>query len=155
MLSKNRAASWTALGWRVCTGGMRLIITVLAAGALAGCGGAAAEAPAISDDNAQDTARTKLEQCLREAGVQPPIKRTDPGLRAALDGPCADDAKAAFGSTNPTEDPAAQDALTKFRACLRGEGLEPDGPGSLDRSDPKVQAAIDACRDELPENLRR
>ena len=57
------------------------------------------------------------------------------------------------GSTRLWEE--APDAMASALASVRAEGLEPDGPGSLDRGDPQVQAAIDGCRDELPENLRR
>jgi hypothetical protein len=77
---------------------------------------------------------------------------------------CGTPPQGAFGGFNRSNDPAFQDAALKFAQCMRDHGVDvPDpnfnstngppagGPfGSLDRNDPKVSAAFDACRSILP-----
>lgn len=127
--------------------------------ALAACGGGEpAPTPAASEaENAQETARTKLMRCIRDQGIAEPAKAMSGAdrekLEEALDGPCKAYASEAFGGTDPRKDPEFQDALTRVQACLRDEGID-QKLSELDREDPKVRAALDACRDELPENLR-
>jgi hypothetical protein len=127
--------------------------------ALAGCGGGEqpAAAPAESEETARNTARTKLLQCLRDQGIEQPGQalnsRDEEKVQEALDGPCKEHVADAFGGTDPRKDPEFQDALTRFQACMRDEGIEWE-PGQLDRTDPKIQSAMEQCRDELPDNLR-
>lgn len=138
---------------------MRLITTAACALLLAAAGCGASEQPATtsSEETERDTARTKLLQCLREQGVEQPAQalsgRQQEQLDEALAGPCKGYTQDAFGGTDPRKDPAFQDALARFGACMRDEGVEFE-PGKVDREDPRVQEAMQACRDELPDNLR-
>jgi hypothetical protein len=148
--------------------------------ALAACGGSSGSSTTTSTSggssassgtaNAQDAARVKLAQCVREQGIDlPDTARTgdafaqlSPAERqraeAALRGPCKKYASKAFGDTDP-QSPEFLDALTKYTVCLRKNGVDvPDpDPGapraglmSLDQSDPTVAAAMSACEDERP-----
>jgi hypothetical protein len=77
---------------------------------------------------------------------------------------CGNPPQGAGGGFNRRNDPAFQDAALKFAQCMRDHGVDvPDpnfnstngppagGPfGGLDRNDPKVSAAFDACRSILP-----
>jgi hypothetical protein len=120
--------------------------------------------------NAQDAARVKLLQCVREQGVDVPDSVLDTGAlaqlssaerrraEAALRGPCKKYASKAFGDTDP-QSPEFLDALTKYTVCLRKNGAnvpdpDPNAPRaglmSLDQSDPTVAAAMAACQDKRP-----
>jgi hypothetical protein len=145
---------------------------------LAACGGGTDSAASAADADAKaEAARVRLEQCLRENGLE--IKSSDGGRRTFVRG---NDAKArnamqkcrkyqqeAFGSITPQQRQAFQDAFTKFAACMRQHGVDlPDpksggGPGGgpqvrrgpvggarVDKASPKVQAATKACEDKLP-----
>jgi hypothetical protein len=150
--------------------------------ALGACGGgdpAAAEADAAAKTEA---ARVRLEQCLRENGLD--IKSSDGGrrtffrsndakVRTAMQ-KCAKFRQAAFDSITPQQRQEFEDAATKFAACMREHGVDlPDpvrgggGPGSgprvqrgtgagaggrIDRASPRTQAALKACQDKLPRN---
>lgn len=125
------------------------ILPALLAAAVAACGSDAASAPGNDQDNQQDTARAKLMQCLRDQGIEGKPRDADPEkLQAALEGPCAKYAGGAFGTTDPN-DPELQDQLTKLKACLREQGI--DTSPQIDRSDPKFDDALDACRDQVPQ----
>ena len=138
---------------------MRLITTAACALLLAAAGCGASEKPATtgSEETERDTARTKLLRCLREQGVEKPAQalsgREREKLDEALEGPCKAFTQDAFGGTDPRKDPEFQDALARFQACMRDEGVEFE-PGKVDRADPRVQEAMEVCRDELPDNLR-
>jgi hypothetical protein len=146
---------------------------------LAACGGGDPAASAADADAKAEAARVRLEQCLRENGLE--IKSSDGGRRTFVR---ANDAKAraamqkcrkyqqaAFGSITPEQRQAFQDAFTKFAACMRQHGVDlPDpvsgggpgagpqlrrGPGAggaarVDKASPTVQAAQKACQDKLP-----
>lgn len=156
----------------------RRALTLLAAAglsavALGACGGGADAAPTgASDANDRDTARLKLTQCLRENGVDVP-DGPGPGAgggqfsdadrekrRAAIDGPCKKLREAAVGEISAADRQEFQDAFAKFAQCMRDHGVEvPDigaggppraGLRGLDRDDPKVQAAREACQSTLP-----
>ena len=120
---------------------------------------------AATSENAQDTARAKLLQCLKDQGIddlpgaggeRPQggglMDRTD--VQDALRGPCKEESEA-MGTGFSAEDRAAlDDARVKLTACLREQGIDvPDstsggGQGlGLDRDDPQLQAAFEACRD--------
>jgi hypothetical protein len=86
---------------------------------------------------------------------------------------CGQPPQGAFGGFNRQNSQEFQDAALKFAKCMRSKGIDvpdPDfsgtdtpgagGPnangrrglfGSLDRNDPKVQQAFDACRSNLPQ----
>ena len=146
--------------------------------ALAACGGADPSASAADADAKAEKARLRLEQCLRENGLD--IQTSGGGRRTIVR---ADDAKArmamqkcrkyqqaAFGSITPEQRQEFRDAFAKFAACMRQHGVEvPDpttaggpgpapavrrgqaGPGArIDRASPKTQAAMTACEDKLP-----
>jgi hypothetical protein len=149
--------------------------------ALAACGSGDAATSAADADAKAETARVRLEQCLRENGLDVKssaggrrtfIRANDAKARAAMQ-KCAKYRRAAFGSITPEQRQAFQDAFTKFAACMRQHGVElPDpvaggGPGGapqarrgagagggprLDKASPKVQAANTACQDKLPKN---
>ena len=144
----------------------------------AGCGGSSSNASG-SSASAQDTARIKLTQCLRDHGLNVPdnpgqgggggagLRNADPAkLRTAMQA-CQKYQQAAFGNISPAQRQEFRDAFTKFAACMRQHGVNvPDpgtgtgGPGAgaggggirnrLDQNDPKVKAAMTACRSNLP-----
>ena len=147
---------------------------------LSACGSADDSATAADADAKAEKARLRLEQCLRENGVD--IKTSDGGRRTevrvtpkdrtAMD-KCRKYQQAAFGSITPEQRQEFQDAATKFAACMREHGVDmPDpviggGPGArgggpqtrrspggsgtrIDRDSPQTQAAMKACEDKLP-----
>lgn len=160
------------------------VCALLVAGALtvpfAACGGsddASGSSDAATEesreDNAQDTARTKLEQCLRDQGLEIPAGRSSGSggrqqlseadreqLREAMDGPCAKHRDEAFSTAGVSEDRQEfEDAAVKFQACMRDEGIDvPDQPGAsaggaqIDPNDPDVQAAMEKCQEFRPGN---
>jgi hypothetical protein len=165
----------------------RLVRCVAVAGllaasvAVAGCGSASSSAGAAgsatsSADNAQSTARLKLDQCLRQQGVNVPDNPGGGGaggraalsesdrqkLQTAIQGPCKQYQSAAFGNVTDAQRQEFRDALVKFAACMRTHGVDvpdppangtggpPAGANRLDQSDPKVKAATTACQDLRP-----
>jgi hypothetical protein len=146
---------------------------------LAACGGSSEKSSTAASSggsassgtsNAQDAARVKLLQCVREQGVDVPDSVLDTGALAqlssaerqradaALQRPCKKYASKAFGDTDP-QSPEFLDALTKYTVCLRKNGADvpdpdPNAPRaglmSLDQSDPTVAAAMAACQDKRP-----
>lgn len=162
---------------------MRSIFLALVAStaALASCGGsdtttAATPSPessgsaSPSTENEQDAASVKLNQCLREQGVDVPDTAGHGGfaqlspadrreLEAALQGPCREYQSGAFGDTADPQTQEFLDALTRFTSCMRKQGVDVPDPKasepfavlhSLDQSDPRVAAAASACQDKLP-----
>lgn len=150
-------------------------LTVLAAAclsalALAACGSSSGDAGAsgtTADD--RDTARLKLQECLRKQGVELPrpgsggSRPSSVDLRKvqeALQGPCKSVAQGAFGTRTPEQRQEFQDRMAKFSSCMRKHGVEipaftpgqgpPVAARRIDRDDPKVRAAMDACRSVLP-----
>lgn len=87
---------------------------------------------------------------------------------------CAKYRTAAFGNITPQQRQEFQDAFVKFAACMRQHGVDvptPNlgasgggpggGPGGgglrrrlFDRNDPQVKAALQACRNNLPNRGR-
>ncbi|GAA0965461.1 hypothetical protein GCM10009555_005020 [Acrocarpospora macrocephala] len=143
-------------------------------GLLAGCGqspantgvaslkdgatpGASASASASADPRA-------FAQCMRDNGVDMPdpgpdgtfgeLPKTTGNVEKALQA-CRSLAPA--GDIDPT-DPEVQEALRQFAGCMRANGVDMPDPDpasgriameGLNRSDPKVLKAFDACRDKL------
>jgi hypothetical protein len=167
---------------------IRSIRVLLLVGALAlapaavGCGDSddsgGTSDPASSQsqqDNAQDTARTKLNQCLRDNGVEPPSQGGQGGglgqlseaeqqkFQEAIEGPCADFRDDVIGDVSPEQQQEFQDAAGKFRDCMRDEGIDlgtgtpgaggggGGGLSQLDTDDPQVQEAMEKCQDLLPQ----
>jgi hypothetical protein len=145
---------------------------------LAACGSASTStSSSASSADARDTARVKLQQCLREQGVDVPdnpggggavtrLSATDrTKLQQALQGTCKQYANGAFGQISDDQRQEFQDAFTKFSACMRKQGIDvptpqlgsgggPPAGGGFDRSDPKVQAAAKSCQSLLPQGGR-
>jgi hypothetical protein len=127
--------------------------------------------------NDQDAARVRLQECLREQGIdlpeggpgqgggggggQPDIDRDE--LQQAMEA-CDEFRDDAFGDITEEDRQEMQDAFAKFSQCMRDEGIDvpdvepgggsgpPGGGGNqFDMDDPDVQAAIEQCQDELPQ----
>lgn len=168
MLTDTRALTKRLIG---------VIALAVSALALSACGGAdatpAGASGVSSDSNDRDTARLKLTECMRENGVDVPDDAGGgPGgaglsdadrekARAAIEGPCKELREAARGNISEADRQEFRDAFAKFAQCMRDEGIDlpditpgsgpPAGLRSLDRDDPKVQAAQEKCQSELPE----
>ncbi len=158
-------------------GAILLTLAGVAVG-LTACGSGEDPASAADADAKAEKARLRLEQCLRENGVD--IKTSDGGRRRVVRATPKDEQamqkcrkyqQEAFGSITPQQRQEFQDAATKFAACMREHGVDmPDpvigggggpgggaqarrsqGPGTrIDRDSPKTQAAMKACEDKLP-----
>jgi hypothetical protein len=150
-----------------------LALPLAACGGSSGSGGGGDASAAATDDNDRDTAQLKLQQCLRDNGVEGPrAGGGDSGpvtpseaeierLREALDGPCREQARAAFGSVSEEDRAAFEDARVRMTACLEEHGIDMPEPQPgrpmlmrLDPDDEELRAAMEACREELPEELR-
>ena len=164
---------------------MRFLVSLLAVAActlaVAACGETdsagsdGSTAGASSSSNEQDAARVRLQECLRDQGIdvpdggpggggggdgQPPeIDRDE--LQKAMEA-CAEFRDDAFGDITEEDRQEIQDAFAKFSQCMRDEGIDvpelqpggggpPGGGDQLDMDDPDVQAALEQCRDELPQ----
>jgi hypothetical protein len=155
-----------------------LALVALACG-VAACGssGTTATQAGASTGGSNDQGRVQLAACLRKNGVNVP----DPGaggggpgafggnvdrtkVRQLLQGACKKYAQNAFGNVTAADRQQFRQRLVKFASCLRSKGLnvaDPSpsgGPGQgggflrqLNRSDPKVQAALTACQSQLPQ----
>lgn len=151
-------------------GAAALLAAGLSALALGACGGSGAAESASATDNERETARLKLEQCLRENGVELPARpgagggavRVDRAkVEKAIEGPCKNEQQAAVGTISEKDRQEFEDAVAKFSQCMRDNGVDvPDvvmgGPGPsttrsrVDRDDPKVRAAQEKCQSKLP-----
>ncbi|MBJ7471296.1 MAG: hypothetical protein JHD16_08330 [Solirubrobacteraceae bacterium] len=155
----------------------RLLLPFVAAMtvALAGCGGSGGDASTTPAGDESDSARVKLQQCLRDNGVDIPdnagqggggAPRSDIDMEAvqeAMNGPCKELQSEAFGDVSSADREEFQDAFQQFAQCMRDEGIDiPEvtpgegggpggGAGAIDRDDPEVQAAMESCQDELPQ----
>jgi hypothetical protein len=153
-------------------------LPVLAALGLAACGGSANSAASAADAQAKaETARIRLQQCLRENGLAVPDNpgtggtplRIDRSKAQAAMQKCRKYQQAAFGTITPAQRQEFRDAFTKFSACMRQHGVDVPEPGSgprtstgprgggvrrLDSAGPKEQAAMKACQDKLPQGGR-
>lgn len=149
-------------------------VLVIAMFALAACGSSSSP-NSSSDANARDTARLKLQKCLRDNGVNLPTPGQNGGgggfqvdrqkIQKAMQGPCKKFQTAAFGNITPQQRQEFQDAFVKFSACMRKEGIDIPTPnfGSggprvqrfrFNRNSPKFQAAMTKCRSTLPNGGR-
>lgn len=161
--------------------GRRTAALLLCAGSLtlAACGSSdeegsgsstsGAAAGASSDANDRDTARVRLQECLREQGIDlpdtlgsggaPPADLDRDAIQEALQGPCEDVAQGAFGDISEEDQQEFQDQFQEFRQCMEKEGVEvPDfqpgqGPppaGDFDPDDPDVREAMEQCQGSAP-----
>lgn len=156
---------------------LALAAGLLAALALAACGSSSdGTASAGNAANDRDTARLKLQDCLRTHGVDlptpgggglrgnPPSAATRAKMQAALRGPCKGLAQGAFGNVTAEQRQEFQDAFAKFASCMRSKGVEvpsftpgqgpPAGGARIDPNDPKVRSAMQTCRSNLPQGGR-
>lgn len=161
-----------------------LVLTAAAAAlALSACGTATSStsapgAAAGDGGDDRDTARLRFRQCMRDEGIDVPDQRgggpqgppsgvDGEKLRAAREA-CAKLREQARGDLTDEQRQEFRDAFAKFASCMRREGVDiptPSGAGpgggarrglrQLDRESPKVRAALEACRDELPRRGRR
>ena len=147
----------------------------LCAASLAACGGSEAEsssgAPSSSSSEGsgdEDAGRVRLQQCLRENGVDVPDNPGQGGggasidrdkLQEALEGPCKEFRSEGFGNISEEDRQEMQDRFQEFSQCMRDEGVEvpditagggpPGGGEQLDQDDPDVQAAMEKCQGEF------
>jgi hypothetical protein len=144
------------------------VLPAIVAIALAGCrsddSASTAATSKAAEENAQDTAQTKLRQCLADHGVDVSpgsgvAKLSDADREKAVDlmkGACKKYRQQAFSSAG-IDSQEFQDARVKFRACLADKGVDvPEGQGGLqklDTDDPRIKAAVDACQRVLPKGL--
>jgi hypothetical protein len=154
----------------------RLLAIASCSLALTACGGdepngeTSGAAGTEASSNEQDAARVRLQECLRENGVDLPDRQPGEGggglgdvdrdaLEEAMEA-CEEHRDEAFGNLEGDRQ-EIEDAFAKFSQCMRGEGIDmPDvsfgegGPPAgeqLDRDDPDVQAALEKCQDEMPQ----
>lgn len=147
-----------------------LAAACLSAAALAACGSSGdGSSPANASANDRDTARLKLQECLRKQGVdlprpgaggQRPSTAQMQKLRTALQGPCKSLAQGAFGNMTAEQRQEFQDRMAKFSSCMRRHGVDiptftpgqgpPVGVRRINRDDPKVKAAMEACQSVAP-----
>jgi hypothetical protein len=149
-------------------------VLMLSAVALGACGGASgsgeATAAGQSSSDKQESARLKLQACLRDHGVdlpgnpreggQPPSQADLQKLQEAVAGPCKRYRNDAFGDFSEQDRAELEDRLVKFASCMRRHGVDVPDPSErpqvvrIDRDDPKVQKAAKACRALLPQGGR-
>lgn len=153
-----------------------LLSLAVAAVLASGCGGADSEAKSGSNSaNDRDAAQVKFRSCMRKNGVDVPDSPGQGGAgagrddidRAALEKAqkaCQKYQKEAFGDVSPDQQEDFQDAFAKFSSCMREHDVDVPDPGTgggggppaggnnqIDQDDPKVQAAMKACQDKLPQ----
>lgn len=155
-----------------------MIVAVLAAGCGGSDSAASSESESGSSSNGsssndRDAGQVKFRSCMRENGVDIP---DDPGqgggaARQDIDQTtlekaqkaCSKYQQEAFGDVSPENQEEFSDSFAKFASCMRehdvdvadpgtgGGGAPGGGAAQLDQDDPKVQAATEACQDELPQ----
>jgi len=151
------------------------LLAGLSALALGACGGSDSGVNGASaSENDRETARLKLNQCLRDNGIDLPDNPGQAGsgpqqvqvdrdkVRQAMEGPCKKLQQAAFGNPTAEERQERDDAFQKFAQCMRDNGVDlpdiPTGGGGgptrgtvrIDRDDPDVRAAQEKCQDLMP-----
>jgi len=150
---------------------LALVVPMLGLGA---CGGSDSDSEATAGESEQDRGQVRLQECLREQGLDVgngpgpgggggggnrPSASDREKLQKALEGPCKKYRDEAFGDVSAEDRQEFEDAQTKFSACMRENGVdlpdfEPGGgggpPPDIDRDDPKFQDAAEKCSDELP-----
>lgn len=151
------------------------ILPLLATAALAGAGCGGSSSASTTSTTSQDAARLKFTQCMRDHGVAiqdnpgqggAGLQNIDRSKLQAAGQACQKYRQGAFGNISQSQRQAFQDAFVKFSSCMRQQGVDiptptpgggggpPAGGGAIDRSDPKVQAAMKACQSKLPNGGR-
>jgi hypothetical protein len=158
-------------GWLLAVASCSLALT--ACGGEESSGGTSGASETEASSNEQDTARVRLQECLRENGVDIPDGPPGEGgggapgdidrdaLEEAMKA-CEEYQDEAFGNLEGNRQ-EIEDSFAKFSQCMRDEGIdvpeinfgEGGGPPAdgeqLDRDDPDVQAALEKCQDEMPQ----
>jgi hypothetical protein len=136
-----------------------------------GGGAASGSAPTSTSVSSEDTGR-QFAQCMRDHGVDMPdpdpgsqfgnmanIDRNSPAFTKGME---ACKSLLPGGGDLSKLDPNLVDQLRQFTQCLRDHGLDvpdpdPNSPTlgmdqmrNLDRNNPAVQKALDACKDKIP-----
>ena len=155
----------------------RVVPAVLAlALALTACGvgGADVAPPTSSAVMSQEERSRDFAKCMRDNGIDLPDPEPggNPGLYGKVDrtDPDFDRARRACrehlpgGGDLSKLDPKSLDQLRAFAQCMRDNGIDlpdpdPDGGeltglAGIDRDAPAFRAALDTCRDQLPELSR-
>jgi hypothetical protein len=152
-------------------GSALLLVPLVLMMALSACGDDDTASGATSDPSDDAEAGREFARCMRENGVpdfpdpgpdgqlaQPHGDEDDPEFRAAMD-ECRE---LAPGSEHQdTGDPEYVEQQRRFAQCMRENGLpdfpDPDANGQIELGhgeggygDPKVDEAMEACRDEMP-----
>jgi hypothetical protein len=148
-------------------------VVALSVVTLAACGGNSDDGGGdnASSSNDRDTARLKLQECLRKQGLEAPGRGGGNGplqasaaerrkLQDAIQGPCKEHAQGAFGEISEEQRQEFQDAFAKFSACMRKNGIDlpditpgegpPAGGGGVNRNSAKFRKASEECRELLP-----
>lgn len=152
-----------------------LLALGVAVASVTACGGAKAEPSSTSSSQGasdDDSGRVRLQQCLRENGVDVPDNPGQGGgggganidrdkIQEALEGPCKEFQSEGVGNLSEEDQQEMQDSFQKFAQCMRDEGVDlpdmtagggpPAGGGQLDQDDPDVKAATEKCQDQLPQ----
>lgn len=148
---------------------MKTVTALACALLLAACGSSKPSSSGSSGDD-RDTARLKLQECLRKEGLQPP-ERGDGPRRAtaaearkfekAVQGPCKQYAQGAFGEMSAEQRQEREDQFAKFASCMRKNGVDlpdirpgegaPPGVQRLNRNSAAFKRAVEACEDLRPE----
>src|SRR4051794_33177172 len=141
--------------------------------ALAACGSSGGGTASADSSGARDTARLKLQECLRQQGIDAPAPGATTGqprqvsgadrqkFQTAVQGPCKKYAQNAFGNLSDAQRQDLQDQFAKFATCMRQHGVDlpnvtpgqgpPAGVQRLNRNTPKFQAAAKACEKLRPQ----
>lgn len=151
--------------------GCTLTLTGLAL-ALAACGGSGNDSATASSSAAdRDTARVRLQECLRKQGVDLPTPGQGGGgqvritandrrkLEKAMQGPCKKYQQQAFGDISQEDRQEMRDQMVKFTSCMRKQGVDvPDlqpgqggPPQRINLNSPRAKKATEACRKLLPQ----
>ena len=123
-----------------------VLLTMLAAVALAACGDTAAGDDAATGQSARDKqeeARVQLQACLRKEGVdigERPAQGGRPSgldeskMREAMEGPCRKYREQAFGNVSEADRQEMRDRMVKFASCMREHGVDIPDPGGGSQS---------------------
>jgi hypothetical protein len=146
---------------------MRLhpFVPLLAALALASCGGGSGSDSAgpTTTSPDRDAARLRLEECMRDHGVDVESGKPIQGRKGELDEAmkaCERFRDEAFGELSDEDRQELQDQVTELTQCLRDHGVDaPDvkigDAGVTFRmrarpDDADTKEAMEACRDKMP-----
>jgi hypothetical protein len=146
--------------------GSLLLLAALAL-TIAACGSSKDSSSGASASD-RDTARLRLQDCLRKQGINlptpgqgqngPPRNFDRTKMQKAMQGPCKKYQQAAFGNISAKDRQEMRDRMVKFSSCMRQHGVDiPDiqpGQGGPPRrfnlNSPKSQAAAKACQKLIP-----